>query len=104
MGSARKGDKALGEGVDAVAVRAVGPELSDSSVRVDLLKNIADLTGGQSFRLPRSGFPDLPLLEPPVVEVGRSKDQPLWDRWYYLVALVALLGTEWFLRRRFGYI
>ena len=39
-----------------------------------------------------------------MVEVGRSKDQPLWDRWYYLLALVALLGTEWFLRRRFGYV
>ncbi len=43
-------------------------------------------------------------LDPPVVEVGRAKDRPLWDRWYYLVALVGLLGTEWFLRRRFGYV
>jgi len=104
LGSARKGDKQLGEGVDAVAVRAVGPELSDASVRPELMETIASLTGGKSFQLPLRGLPDLPLLEPPVVEVGRSKDQPLWDRWYYLVALVALLGTEWFLRRRFGYI
>ena len=36
--------------------------------------------------------------------MGRSKDQPLWDRWYYLVALVVLLGVEWLLRRRFGYV
>ena len=35
---------------------------------------------------------------------ARAQDQPLWDRWYYLVVLVGLLGTEWFLRRRFGYI
>jgi hypothetical protein len=39
-----------------------------------------------------------------MVEVGRSRDQPLWNRWYYLVALAVLLGMEWLLRRRFGYI
>ena len=50
------------------------------------------------------GCRSVPLLDPPVVEVGRAKDRPLWDRWYYLVALVGLLGTEWFLRRRFGYV
>ena len=29
---------------------------------------------------------------------------PRWDRWGWLVALAALLGAEWVLRRRFGYI
>jgi hypothetical protein len=38
------------------------------------------------------------------VEVGRSKDAPLWDRWGWLIALAVLLGGEWLLRRRFGYI
>jgi hypothetical protein len=50
------------------------------------------------------GFPDAPFLDPPLVEVGRSKDAPLWDRWGWLVALAVLLGAEWFLRRRFGYV
>ena len=101
---ASDGQKPLGEGEDSVAVRAVGTELSDAAVRPALLEEIAEITGGKFYRLPRDSFPDVPLLDPPVVEVGRSKDQPLWDRWYYLAALVALLGTEWFLRRRFGYI
>jgi len=104
VGTAKKGERELGEGEDAVAVRAVGPELSDASVHTELMDKIAGVTGGKSYRLPMSGLPNVPLLDPPVVEVGRSKDQPLWDRWYYLVALVALLGTEWFLRRRFGYV
>ena len=86
-------------------VGAVDPELSDASVRPELMEQIARYTGGKAFRLPMNGLPDdLPLLDPPVVEVGRAKDRPLWDRWYYLVALVGLLGTEWFLRRRFGYV
>lgn len=104
MASAQKGEQSLGEGEDAVAVRAVGPELSDASVREDLMAQIAKVTGGGAYKISSSGFPDVPLLDPPVVEVGRSKDKPLWDRWYYLVALAALLGGEWFLRRRFGYV
>ena len=29
---------------------------------------------------------------------------PLWDRWYWLTLMVAIMGAEWALRRRFGYI
>jgi hypothetical protein len=42
----------------------------------------------------------VPLLEPPLVEVGRAKDQPIWDRWYWLVAMVSIIGLEWALRNR----
>ncbi|QDE99564.1 glutamine amidotransferase [Myxococcus xanthus] len=104
LASAKKGETDLGKGEDAVAVRAVGPELSDASVRPELMAQIAKETGGKSYKLPQDGLPDVPLLDPPVVEVGRARDQPLWDRWYYLVALIALLGAEWFARRRFGYV
>lgn len=104
LASAKKGETDLGKGEDAVAVRAVGPELSDASVRPELMAQIAKETGGKSYTLPQDGLPDVPLLDPPVVEVGRARDQPLWDRWYYLVALIALLGAEWFARRRFGYV
>ncbi len=104
LAKAQKGETPLGEGEDAVAVRAVGPELSDASVRGELMADIAKATDGASYKLPLNGLPEVPLLDPPVVEVGRARDRPLWDRWYYLVALAALLGGEWLLRRRFGYI
>ncbi len=104
LGSAKRGEQELGEGEDAVAVRAVGRELSDAAVRPELMEQVAELTGGKAYQLPLSSLPSVPLLDPPVVEVGRSKDRPLWDRWYYLLALVGLLGAEWLLRRRFGYI
>jgi uncharacterized membrane protein len=101
---ARSGERVLGEGDDAVAVRTVGPELTDASVRPDVLGDIARATHGRAYHLPLESLPDLPLLDPPVVEVGRSRDRPLWDRWEWLVSLAALLGLEWVLRRRFGYI
>jgi len=52
LGSAKKGEKALGKGEDSVAVRALGPELSDSRVRPKLLEEIARATGGKALRLP----------------------------------------------------
>ena len=105
LGSAKRGEQDLGKGEDAVAVRAVGPELSDASVRPRLLEEIARITGGRTYSAADGALPDdVPLLDPPVVEVGRAKDRPLWDRWYFLAALVLLLGGEWFLRRRFGYV
>ena len=52
LGTAKKGETDLGKGEDAVAVRAVGPELSDASVRPELMEQIAKVTGGKAYRLP----------------------------------------------------
>ena len=104
VGRATKDDKPLGESSDAVAVRAVGPELADARVNGPLLEEIAKATGGAFFDNTKFSLSDVPLREPPLVEVGRSKDQPLWDRWYWLTLLVVVLGLEWAVRRRFGYI
>ena len=82
----------------------MGPELTDATVRTDLLGALARATGGKAYRLPLLALPDFPLLDPPVVEVGRSRDRPLWDRWEWLGLLVTALGLEWVLRRRFGYV
>lgn len=104
LAKASLAEKPLGEAEDAVAVRSVGSELSDASVRPEWLAQLAQVTGGKPYQLPSSGLPDFPKQPLPVVEVGRSKDEPLWDRWYYLAALAFFLAAEWVLRRRFGYI
>jgi Putative glutamine amidotransferase len=104
VGRATKDEKPLGESTDAVAVRAVGPELADARVNGALLEEIAKATGGKFFDSPQLQLADVPLREPPLVEIGRSKDQPLWDRWYWLTMLVVVVGLEWAVRRRFGYV
>jgi hypothetical protein len=101
---AKQGDTVLGEMSDAVAVRAAGPELADARVNAALLESIAKTTGGAFFDSTRFSLSDVPLREPPLVEVGRSRDQPLWDRWYWMALMVLIMGSEWALRRRFGYI
>ncbi len=104
VGRATKGEKSLGEGQDAVAVRAVGTELADAHVGTELMRDIAKATGGKAFGQKVPALAEVPLTEPPLVEVGRAKDQPVWDRWYWLSAMVFIIGLEWLLRRRFGYI
>jgi hypothetical protein len=92
----------LGKGEDAVAVRSAGSELSDAAPRPALLKAIASATGGVFAQAPPA-LPSVPLVDPEVVEVGRRKDQPIWDRWYSLALLCSAIAAEWWLRRRWGY-
>ena len=48
-------------------------------------------------------LPDLKLADAEVVEIGRRRSVTVWDRWWYLAALAGVLGTEWILRRRWGW-
>jgi uncharacterized membrane protein len=87
----------------AVAVRGAGPEDADAAPRPELLSAVAEATGGRFAALPGDGLPQLQLADPEVVEIGRRKAVPIWDRWWVLGALAATLAAEWILRRRWGY-
>jgi uncharacterized membrane protein len=91
------------QAVGAVAVRSTGLEDADAAPRPELLRALAESTGGAFATLPRGGLPEIRLTDPEVVEVGRRKDVPIWDRWWYLAGLAATLAGEWVLRRRWGY-
>jgi hypothetical protein len=84
----------------AVAVRA-GPEDADAAPRPELLRAVAEATGGR-FSAGPDGVRDLPFAEPEAVEVGGRKDVPIWDRAPLLALLAAALAGEWALRRRWG--
>ncbi len=87
----------------AVAVRGAGPEDADAAPRPELLQAVAETTGGAFSALPGGDLPTLRLADPEVVEIGRRKAVPIWDRWWTLAALAAALSAEWVLRRRWGY-
>jgi uncharacterized membrane protein len=84
----------------AVAVRA-GPEDLDAAPRPDLLRAVAEATGGRHTAA-RAGLPELPFVEAEAVEIGRRKDVPIWDRGWALALLATALAGEWALRRRWG--
>jgi uncharacterized membrane protein len=87
----------------AVAVRGAGPEDADAAPRPELLRAIAEATGGAFDVIPGGDLPKLALADPEVVEIGRRKAVPIWDRAWYLAALALALAGEWILRRRWGY-
>ncbi|MHB8420317.1 MAG: glutamine amidotransferase [Myxococcales bacterium] len=103
VASASAGGADLGKAEDVVAVRQSGPETDDPLPRPELLREIARVTGGSYSELPRS-LPSLHALAPEVVEVGRRKDRPVWDSVWPLLALCLTLGSEWWLRRRWGHL
>lgn len=86
----------------AVAVRGAGPEDADAAPRPSLLRAVAEATGG-GFSAGRDGLPSLAVNDPEVVEIGQRRVVPIWDRWWTIAALGAVLAAEWVLRRRWGY-
>jgi hypothetical protein len=91
------------EATAAVAVRGAGPEDADASPRPTLLRSLAEATGGGFASASDGGMPRLALNDPEKVEVGRRRAVSVWDRWWTLCALAAVLAFEWVLRRRWGY-
>jgi uncharacterized membrane protein len=98
-----KGEGAGDAATAAVAVRGAGPEDADAAPRPELLSALAEASGGAFDALPGGDLPSLRLTDPEVVEVGRRRSVPIWDRAWLLAALALTLGAEWVLRRRFGY-
>ena len=93
------GGRSSAKADDAVAVRSTGPELADASVRTELLAELARVTGGRACQLPL-GRCRTSAARPAAGRGGSNRTRPaVWDRWGWLLALAALLGTEWLLRR-----
>jgi uncharacterized membrane protein len=81
-------------------VRAEGRELEDVAARDRVLREIARTSGGE-YRFEEIGDPT--VRAPREVRVGRHRSVELWSQPFLLLAGVALLATEWYLRRRAGH-
>ncbi len=81
-------------------VSDVQHELIDTDMRLGHLQRISELTGGKSMSVRE--LPELGSLVngSPVVTTVRS-ERPLWDNGFVVCLLVALLGMEWILRRKY---
>ncbi len=89
---------------DIFLVREGGTELDQPVGDKDMLQAIAAATGGSAL----GAIDELPAhlkLDPPrVVRVDRRTDVELWSRPGLLILIVGLLGLEWLLRQRSGYL
>jgi hypothetical protein len=92
------------DATDIFLVREGGSELDRPVGDPAMLESIARATSGVALgpadRLP----PDLELDPPRIVRVDRRTDVELWSRPGLLVLVIGLLGLEWLLRQRSGYL
>jgi hypothetical protein len=80
-------------------VAEVKQELTDTDADLDNMTRIASLTGGATLGIRElSTLPS--LLKSSSIETTVRSERPLWDNWIIVLVLVALLGTEWIMRRK----
>jgi hypothetical protein len=89
-----------------VLVRVPDKELEQSSMDADTLKRIAEASHGSDssgryvFLADAKGLADDFAARKAWVHRERTDTRPAWDSLWSLLALLAVLGTEWFLRKR----
>lgn len=89
---------------DVFLINGERRELEHPEAREDVLRSLAEATGGRYLGTAGTLDADLPFAPPRVVRVDRRTDLELWSRPYLMLLALAFLGTEWALRRRSGYL
>jgi hypothetical protein len=103
--TATRDGKTLGTAKTRFTVLEQDLELDDSAAVPGMMDGLAAMTGGQSL-----APEDLPRLiqrltkDTESLAVRTESKQTLWDTWTFFVLLVGLLGTEWYLRKRWGLV
>ena len=101
--SGRQGEVVLGEDSTEIFVQMQLAELENPQLDETLLQQLAAETGG--FYL---GFAEAATLPEKIDAQQRPifaiEERDLWDTPLVLICVVALLGMEWFLRKRIGLV
>lgn len=101
--TARKDASSLG--LDAITRFIVDPkdlELDQPNADYDLLRKIAELTGGQLLRSEDLEKFLKDLQGRKLDELTRIQVYPLWDNWWLMLAFVGVMSAEWAIRKRAG--
>lgn len=84
----------------AVSVELPQQEMQSPWLDEPLLRDLARLSGGEYFRLDEVDRLADAVPDRREVAVTRHPPRPVWDGWWTLCFLVALLGGEWWMRKR----
>ncbi len=99
--SARRGRTPAGSASSALLVGGADPEMADPRLDTALLERIAVATGGRLIAEGQAGDLVRALHEAtPAAVLAVQKD--LWHNGWSLGLIIALLASEWLLRRRWG--
>jgi hypothetical protein len=96
---ANSGDRAISNTTE-FQVSDVEPEMADTDMQMGRLRRIAELSGGKCLNMLQvKSLSSLLDTEPHTTTF--TTEIPLWDNFYIVCLLVALMGTEWIVRRRY---
>ena len=96
---ANTGDRSLSNTTE-FQVSDVEPEMADTNMQIDSLRRIAELSDGKCLGM--SEIKDLrSLLNLERHEETYTTEILLWDNAWIILLLVAFMGTEWIIRRRY---
>ncbi len=95
------GGESVGTAREPVIVQASDVEMQSPFPRPDLMKAIAEASGG-TYTDVREPLKPIALEDPRRVEVDRTLTLSIWDGPVPLLLLLGLLTAEWWLRRRGG--
>jgi hypothetical protein len=77
-------------------------EKKELSADPELMRKLAELSGGAVVKADEiAHLPEIVRRWETARQIAHHQ-QPIWDRWWLLGALVGLLGAEWWLRRQEG--
>lgn len=94
-------DGHAGVRAEFVVVGDVSGELNALSCNEELMRQLAELSGGQYLREEdASRLPD--LLAPFADGKEETEEFALWRSWYFFLPLLGLFTVEWFLRKKLG--
>lgn len=91
----------IGVAEEPVIVEAADIELQAPFPRPDIMKALAEGSGGKYIDLSES-LPQIEIKDARRVEVDRTKRIPVWDTFPAFFGLLIFAGLEWWLRRRNG--
>jgi hypothetical protein len=103
--TATQKDQPLGSARARFLVFQEDLELDNAAADAPTMESLAAMTGGQSLAPER--LPELIQRltdETQYLEVQQETKKTFWDTWPFFLAIVGLLGLEWYLRKRWGLV
>lgn len=93
----------LTEGIPSLAtfeIKAPPGEMTNTTVHIEALEQLSAMTGSKVYTTETAGELSADLPPPRNVRIESLKDEPLWNSHWAIALLLAVLTTEWILRRR----
>ncbi len=100
---AKKENDEIGQDYAVFNIALESKEFKDPSIRRDVLARLAEISGGKYFDLPAKNIGEKFSIEnPSIVKLVGRRQISLWDNGYIFMMILAIVSTEWWIRKRNG--